>query len=93
VSIVTSGEEAIEYLDNDAVDLLLLDMLMEPGMDGYQTFKQIRANNPQQKAVIASGFSESSEVKKTQALGAGAYLKKPYTLRELGHAVKKELQG
>ncbi len=91
ISVVSSGEEAIEFLDQHKVDLLLLDMLMEPGLNGYETFKRIRAKHPQQKAVIASGFSESHEVKKAQALGAGAYLKKPYTLKELGLAVKKEL--
>jgi len=91
VSLVTSGEEAIEFLRTGKADLLLLDMLMEPGMNGYQTFKKIKATHPQQKALIASGFSESHNVKKAQELGAGAYLKKPYTLQELGLAVKKAL--
>ena len=70
---------------------LLLDMLMEPGINGYQTYQKIKQFRPEQKALIASGFSESGEVKKAQDLGAGAYIKKPYTLRELGQAIKKEL--
>ena len=93
VSVVSSGEEAIEFLRKHTVDLLLLDMLMEPGMNGYQTFKQIKISHPEQKALISSGFSESHDVKKTQELGAGAYIKKPYTLQELGLAIKRELQG
>lgn len=92
VSVVSSGEEAIEFLREEKVDLLLLDMLMEPGMNGYQTFKQIRISHPHQKALIASGFSESQNVKKAQELGAGAYIKKPYTLQELALAIKNELQ-
>ncbi|MDX2480805.1 MAG: transporter substrate-binding domain-containing protein [Desulfuromusa sp.] len=91
VSLVSSGEAAVEFLRNCTVDLLLLDMLMEPGMNGYQTFKQIKASHPGQKALIASGFSEGHDVKKAQELGAGSYLKKPYTLQELGLAIKKEL--
>ena len=91
VSVVSSGEEAVEFLQTCKVDLLLLDMLMEPGMNGYQTYKQIEDFCPEQKAVIASGFSESVEVEKAQELGAGAYIKKPYTLQELGIAIKKEL--
>jgi CheY-like chemotaxis protein len=91
VSVVSSGEEAVEFLQTRKVDLLLLDMLMEPGINGYQTYKQIKDFCPEQKAVIASGFSESVEVKKAQELGAGAYIKKPYTLQELGIAIKKEL--
>lgn len=93
VSLVSSGEAAVEFLRDGCADLLLLDMLMEPGMNGYQTFKEIKSRHPEQKALIASGFSESDEVKKAQLLGAGAYLKKPYTLQELGVAIKKELHG
>jgi signal transduction histidine kinase/CheY-like chemotaxis protein len=91
VSLVASGEEAILFLKTNQVDLLLLDMLMEPGINGHQTYQQIKIFLPEQKALIASGFSESAEVKKAQALGAGAYIKKPYTLQELGIAIKKEL--
>ena len=93
VSLVSSGEEAVHFLKTNRVDLLLLDMLMEPGISGYQTYRKIKEFLPEQKALIASGFSESTEVKKAQALGAGAYIKKPYTLRELGLAIKKELFG
>lgn len=69
---------------------LLLDMLMEPGMNGYQTYKNIKKFIPNQKALINSGFSESSDAKQTPKLGAGANVKKPYTLMELAVTVKKE---
>lgn len=93
VALASSGEEAISFLRKNSIDLLILDMLMEPGMNGYQTYQKIKGFRPEQKALIASGFSESGEVKKAQSLGAGAYIKKPYTLRELGQAIKKELTG
>ena len=60
-------------------------------MGGYETYKQALKVNPAQKAIIASGFSETEAVKKTQALGAGTYIKKPYTIKNIGLAVKKEL--
>ena len=91
VSAVASGEEAVAFLRQQPADLIVLDMLMEPGMNGYQAFSAIRSFLPDQKAVIASGFSESKNVKQAQALGAGAYIKKPYTVQELGLAVKNEL--
>ena len=47
--------------------------------------------HPRQKAIIASGFSETDHVKEAQRLGAGQYIKKPYTLEVIGLAVKKEL--
>ncbi len=86
------GEEAVIYLQEHAVDLVLLDMIMAPGMNGRQTYEQILALHPGQKAVIASGFSATDEVKKAQSLGAGSFLKKPYTLVQLGQAVQQELR-
>jgi PAS domain S-box-containing protein len=91
VSIVSSGEEAIEYLKEHTVDLLVLDMIMDPGMDGLDTYRSILEIHTKQKAIIVSGFSESDRVRTAQALGAGAYVKKPYVIEKLGLAVRKEL--
>jgi len=92
VSAVPSGEAALEYLKDNTADLLLLDMIMDPGVDGLDTFKKILDCHPRQKAVIASGFSETDRVKEAQKLGVGQYIKKPYTLEKIGVAVKKELK-
>jgi DNA-binding NtrC family response regulator len=67
-------------------------MLMPPGIDGLETFERIISKHPGQKAIIASGFSETNRVKKAQRLGAGSYVKKPYTLEKIGLAVKAELK-
>jgi len=71
---------------------LVLDMIMSPGMDGLDTYKKILEEHPSQKAIIASGFSETDRVKEVQRLGAGGYVKKPYTLEKIGLAVKTELE-
>ncbi len=92
VSSVSSGEEAVEYLKNKSADLLILDMIMDPGMDGLETFKRILDIHPEQKAIIASGYSETERVKEAQRLGAGEYIKKPYTLEKIGLAVKEKLK-
>lgn len=91
VHTVPSGEEAIEYLKTNTVDLLLLDMLMPPGIDGLDTYTQILQIQPGMKAVITSGFSESDRVKQALKLGAGMYVKKPYTMEKIGLAVSREL--
>jgi PAS domain S-box-containing protein len=88
---VAGGEAAIDYLAHTPADLLLLDMIMAPGMDGLETYQQVLKINPRQKAIIVSGYSETDRVRQTQALGAGEYLKKPYSLEALGLAIKKEL--
>jgi DNA-binding NtrC family response regulator len=92
VSSTINGEEAIKYLKEHKVDLLVLDMIMDPGMDGLDTYKSILKINPKQKAIIVSGFSESDRVKEAKTLGAGAYIKKPYIKEKLGLAVKKQLE-
>jgi PAS domain S-box-containing protein len=91
VHTVSSGEEAVLFVREHRVDLIMLDMVMEPGMDGLDTYKQILALYPGQKAVIASGFSETNRVKEAQRLGAGPYLRKPYTFEKLGRVIRQEL--
>jgi CheY-like chemotaxis protein len=91
VSSVSGGEEAVEYLRTHAVDLVVLDMVMPSGIDGLETYRRLRDVNPNQKAIIASGYAESERVKAAQAIGAGAYVRKPYKLEVIGTAVRREL--
>lgn len=91
VQSVSSGEKAIEYMQNHSADLLVLDMIMEPGMDGLDTYRKILQLRPGQKAIITSGFAETERVKEALRLGARAYIKKPYLLEAIGKAVKTEL--
>lgn len=90
---VPSGEQAVENMKTNSYDLLILDMIMEPGIDGLETYNQVLELHPKQKAIIVSGFSETDRVKKLKDLGATKYLKKPYTIKEFGLAVKEELQN
>ncbi|MCP4690998.1 MAG: PAS domain S-box protein, partial [Desulfobacterales bacterium] len=85
------GEEAAEYMKTHAADLLILDMIMDPGVDGLETYRRIIEHHPGQKAVIVSGFSETERVREAQRLGAGAHVKKPYMLKTIGPAIRKEL--
>ena len=93
VATAPSGEAAVDYLRSNRVNLVVLDMIMEPGMDGLETYKHILALHPNQKAIIASGFSETALVREAQNLGAGAYVKKPYTAEEIGVAVHRMLKS
>jgi len=91
VHAVSSGEEAVEYLKDHEADLLVLDMIMSPGIDGLETYQRILEIRPMQKAVIVSGFSETSRVRKAQELGAGTYVRKPYLMEKIGLAIRDEL--
>lgn len=87
----SGGGEAVRYMQTHTVDLLVLDMVMPPGIDGLETFQRIREIHPHQKAIIASGYAESERVDAMQAMGAGVYIRKPYTLEKIGMAVRSEL--
>ncbi len=88
---VPSGEDAVEYIKEKPVDLLVLDMIMNPGIDGLETYRRILEIYPGQKAIIASGYSEGKRVKDAQKIGAGAYIRKPYLLENIARAVRNEL--
>ncbi|MEN6374356.1 MAG: PAS domain S-box protein [Smithella sp.] len=91
VKTAAGGEEAIEYLKNEKAELIVLDMIMSPGIDGFETYRRIREINPRQKAIIVSGFSETDRVRKVQEMGAGEFVRKPYTIEKIGLGIRKEL--
>jgi len=93
VNTVSSGEEAVKYMSDNDADLLVLDMIMDPGIDGLDTYKKILDLHPKQKVILASGYSETERVKKALNLGAGKYIKKPYTVKDISVAVMEELAG
>ncbi|HOU78715.1 MAG TPA: response regulator, partial [Syntrophales bacterium] len=91
VATAAGGEEAVAYLRRHDVDLLVMDMIMEPGMDGLDTYREIVKIKPGQRAIIVSGFSETDRVTRAQELGAGAYVRKPFVMEKLALAVREEL--
>lgn len=93
VDSVSSGELAIEFVQDNPVDLIVIDMLMEPGINGRHTYEQILKHYPEQRAIIASGYSESDDVKAALQIGASDFIKKPYSIDQLGRVVKEALTG
>jgi CheY-like chemotaxis protein len=91
VETVAGGEEAVAFLTDHPVDLVILDMIMEPGIDGLETYTRIQTQHPEQKTLIVSGYSETARVRKAQRLGAGAYVKKPFDIQTIGLAIRGEL--
>ncbi len=91
VDVAGSGEEAVEYLQSRSVDLVLLDMFFETGMGGRDIFDEIIKLHPRQKVIIVSGFSKSKDVEYIQEHGAGQYIRKPYSINELGRAIYRAL--
>ena len=92
VEAVSSGAEAIKFMKGHFPDLIVLDMIMPNGIGGLETYAAIAEIHPGQKVIIASGYARTKEVEIAQSLGAGKYIKKPYTLEKIGLAVKDALK-
>ena len=90
---VPSGEKAVEFIKNNKVDLVILDMLMEPGINGCETYRLILEHAPDQKAIITSGYSTTTDVHQAKNLGVTQFVKKPYSLQDLGDALQEVLSG
>jgi len=92
-SMAASGEEALEYLSKKKVDLILLDMFLGPGIDGLETLKRIKKIIKSPKVIIISGYSSSEKIMQTEKLSVCCFIKKPFTIDELGSAIKKALKN
>ena len=83
-----NGSEALKILKNKRYDLIVLDMIMEDNFDGLDTFKEIIKIRPDQKAIIVSGFAETDRVKEARNLGVNKYIRKPYSIKKIGTAIR-----
>lgn len=94
VTTAATGRKALAHLAANPVDLVILDMIMGSGQpSGRQIYEKILAIRPGQKALIASGFAEDDDVRQTLAMGAAAFVAKPYTLASMSRAVHVTLHA
>lgn len=89
VTLARSGEEAVNIAQKGDFDVVVLDMLLGDGMNGRETYEQILTFKPDQKAIIVTGYSTSADVEETLKLGAHLIIRKPYSLEDIGLAIKK----
>jgi DNA-binding NtrC family response regulator len=93
---VRSGEEALDLIRRQPVDVVVLDVKM-PGMDGIQTLKAIKSMNPLVEVIMLTGHASVEVAIQGMELGAFDYLMKPMDIDELLYKVqdaykKKALQ-
>lgn len=91
VEVAPGGRSAVEYVKSHDVDLVVLDMIMENDFDGLDTYREILKYHPGQKAIIASGYSQTDRVLEAEKMGVGKYIRKPYTMQKLGKAIREVL--
>jgi len=82
VSAVTSGEQAISEAKQQEYDAIVVDLSM-PGIDGLETLKRIKADNPNAEIIMLTGHASVQSGVEAMKLGAGDFLQKPVELAEL----------
>lgn len=82
VTAAVRGEEAVELADKQSFDAIVIDLAM-PGMDGLETLKRIKENNPDAEIIMLSGQGTVKTGIKAMKLGAEDFLEKPVDMQEL----------
>jgi CheY-like chemotaxis protein len=100
VTTARNGHEAIDILRDKTIvvgepsfALVLLDMVMEDGFDGLDTYRAIAEFCPAQPCLLISGFSDGDRVREAQRLGAGGFLQKPFSVNQLARKVRVEIDA
>ena len=94
VMVAFSGEEAMEIIAEKKVDLILLDIML-PVIDGFEVCQRVR-ENPQWnkiKIILLTALGSDANVEKGLALGADAYITKPFSNVDIVEKVKELLEN
>ena len=92
VLTASTGEEALERIALEEVDLVILDLNM-PGMGGFRCLEEIRKKRPALKVLIASGHSEFDVNLEELMKEASGFLRKPYRLSDLAERAREVLDN
>ncbi len=87
----TTGEEALELIEREEIDLVLLDLML-PGMSGREVLREIRTRDPEQTVVVITAFSSIESAIGAMRDGAFHYIPKPFKNEEVLLTVRKGLE-
>jgi two-component system response regulator PilR (NtrC family) len=91
VVLAESGEQALNMLDGEEVDLMILDVML-PGISGIDTLRAIRISNPTLPVVVITAFSSIDGAIEAMKFGAFHYIPKPFKNEEVILTVNKALE-
>ena len=91
LAFATGGEEALNYLADNPVKLVLLDIKM-PHMDGITAFKEIRKRHPKTRVIIVTAHANPKNIRNALSLDAYAIITKPFDPKKLVNIVDKALK-
>ena len=91
ISTTSDGVEALEIIQKDPPDLVLLDIWL-PGMDGIEVLKTLKTYNSGVEVLIMSGHGTIDTAVKATKLGAQDFIEKPFSLDRITESIKTVLQ-
>ena len=90
VLVARDGEEALAMIREHAPDLVLLDAMM-PKKNGFEVLQAVRAESTDIKVIMLTAKGRDTDIAKGQALGADAYVVKPFSTQALADQVREML--
>ncbi|MBN2244008.1 MAG: response regulator [Acidobacteria bacterium] len=87
-AVVYSGEEALNLLEEEAPEVMVLDLRM-PGIDGIEVLRKVRSEYPDVAVIILTGHGTDRDRELCLSLGAFAYLEKPVDIDQLAGTMKR----
>jgi len=86
--VALSGQEALQMLEQDVPDVMVLDLRM-PGIDGMEVLRRVKKTYPQIQVIIMTGHGSDKDEQEARRLGAFDYLRKPIDINHLMETVRK----
>jgi len=86
-AIAYDGEQALDMLQKDAPDVMVLDLMM-PGINGIEVLRRVKRDHPEVEVIILTGHGSDREKASAEELGAFAYLEKPVNVDHLARVMK-----
>jgi len=88
VTVANSGEEAVEWLQRESFDLVISDVGMGTGMNGWELCGHVRRAWPNTRLVLATGWGAAIDQAEARAKGVDAVLAKPFSAAELEQVLR-----
>lgn len=90
ITLARNGYEALESVERQKPDLVLLDIMM-PGMDGFEFFEKIKIENPEIRVIFITAKSNTSDIEKATEMGAAGFITKPVNILHILKTVEDAL--
>ncbi|MBS3809744.1 MAG: response regulator [Desulfobacterales bacterium] len=87
-NVALNGEEALEFVDNEVPDVMVLDLRM-PGIDGIEVLRRVKKQYPDVQVIILTGHGSEKDEEEARRLGAFDYLQKPVEVDTLVTRIRK----